>query len=109
FFVIILRPLSSSLFPYTTLFRSPIVYLLLRSVKLNHEYIADEKATQSNDDRINYANLLVSHAFSTPVHSIMNNFFNKPFLKNRIMMLFKNKSRSEERRVGKESRLQWIS
>src|SRR5690606_37379199 len=72
---------------------NPIVYLLLRSVKLNHEYIADEKATQSNDDRINYANLLVSHAFSTPVHSIMNNFFNKPFLKNRIMMLFKNKSK----------------
>ncbi|HUH18457.1 M56 family metallopeptidase [Albibacterium sp.] len=72
---------------------NPIVYLLLRSVKLNHEYIADEKATQSNDDRINYANLLVSHAFSTPVHSIMNNFFNKPFLKNRVMMLFKNKSK----------------
>jgi len=72
---------------------NPIVYLLLRSVKLNHEYIADEKVTSTNDDRINYANLLVSHAFSTPVHSIMNNFFNKPFLKNRVMMLFKNKSK----------------
>lgn len=72
---------------------NPIVYLLLWSVKLNHEYIADEKATDSKDDRINYANLLVSHAFSTPVHSIMNNFFNKPFLKNRVTMLFKNKSK----------------
>ncbi len=72
---------------------NPLVYFLLRSVKLNHEYIADEKATSTNDDRINYANLLVSHAFSTPVHSIMNNFFNKPFLKSRVTMLFKNKSK----------------
>lgn len=72
---------------------NPLVYLLLWSVKLNHEYIADEKATSTNDDRINYANLLVSHVFSTPVHSIMNNFFNKPFLKNRVTMLFKNKSK----------------
>jgi len=72
---------------------NPLVYLLLRSVKLNHEYIADEKAAETNDDRITYANLLISHAFSTPVHSIMNNFFNKPFLKNRVMMLFKNKSK----------------
>ena len=72
---------------------NPIVYLLIRSVKLNHEYIADEETACLENERIDYANLLVSQAFSTNSYSLRNNFFNKPFLKNRIAMLFKNKSK----------------
>jgi len=72
---------------------NPIVYLLIRSVKLNHEYIADEETACMENERIDYANLLVSQAFGTQRYSLRNNFFNKPFLKKRIAMLFKNKSK----------------
>jgi len=72
---------------------NPIVYLLIRSVKLNHEYIADQETATFEDERVEYANLLVSQIFNTHGYSLKNNFFNKPFLKKRIVMLFKNKSK----------------
>lgn len=72
---------------------NPFVYLLQRSVKLNHEYLADEIVASNNKERSDYAQILLSHAFSTPVHSLANHFFNQSFIKNRIAMLFKNKSK----------------
>lgn len=72
---------------------NPIIYLLHGSIKLNHEYIADEIATNSNNDRIDYAQILLSQALGAPIHSLTNNFFNESFIKKRIAMLFKNKSK----------------
>src|SRR5690606_8366100 len=46
-----------------------------------------------DNEKIEYANLLLSQAFRSPIHSLKNIFFNKPFLKKRIAMLFKNKSK----------------
>jgi len=72
---------------------NPVIYLLIRSLKLTHEYIADQESNDSENGRIEYANLLVSQVFNVPVHSLKNNFFNKSFLTKRIDMLFKNKSK----------------
>lgn len=72
---------------------NPIVYLYISAVKLNHEYIADNESVKHQDQRIKYANLLVRQAFNTPGYSLWNNFFNKPILKKRIVMLFKNRSK----------------
>ncbi len=72
---------------------NPVVYLLHRSVKLNHEYIADSIVTQSDNDRTGYAQTLLSQAFGTPIHALTNNFFNQSIIKKRIAMLFKNKSK----------------
>jgi len=72
---------------------NPIVYLLVRSVKLTHEYIADEQFVRAEHERLDYANLLVSRAFNTPNIVLGNHFFNQSFLKNRIVMLFKTKSK----------------
>lgn len=71
---------------------NPIVYLYIRSLKLTHEYIADAACNRSEGQRFEYANILISQAFGTSIHSLENNFFNKPILKNRITMLFRNKS-----------------
>ncbi len=72
---------------------NPLVYLLVRSVKLTHEYIADEHLVRVEHERLDYANLLVSQAFNTPNRRLGNNFLNQSFLKNRIVMLFKTKSK----------------
>lgn len=71
---------------------NPICYLMTRSVKLNHEYIADQKSCTSAD-RIDYAQLLLSKTFSTDTSTLTNNFFNGSILKPRIAMLFKNRSK----------------
>ncbi len=72
---------------------NPIMYLLIRSIKLNHEYIADKETAVLGAERIDYANLLLSRVLNTRGYSINNSFFNKSFLKKRIAMLFRNKSK----------------
>lgn len=72
---------------------NPIVYLFHRSMKLNHEYIADNIAAQGNNDRTDYAQILMCQALDAPIHALANNFFNQSFTKKRIIMLFKNKSK----------------
>lgn len=72
---------------------NPISYWMAKSAKLNHEYIADHKSASSPDDRLEYANLLLSKALATDTHTLSTNFFKKTILKPRIAMLFKNKSK----------------
>lgn len=72
---------------------NPLVYMLHRSIKLNHEYIADQVAAQSDNERSEYAQLIFNQAFSFQNYSQTNNFFNESFTKKRITMLFKNKSK----------------
>ncbi|WP_374950771.1 TonB family protein [Mucilaginibacter sp.] len=71
---------------------NPVVYLYRFAVKHIHEFIADRQALAAGTDKADYALLLLSQTFNSPVHSLVNPFFNHSLLKQRIMMLQKNKS-----------------
>ncbi|QEC77133.1 M56 family metallopeptidase [Mucilaginibacter ginsenosidivorax] len=71
---------------------NPVVYLYRIAIKHIHEYIADRQAVQAGTSKAEYALLLLSQTFNTPTHRLVNPFFNHSLLKQRIMMLQKNKS-----------------
>ncbi|MFI5140678.1 MAG: M56 family metallopeptidase, partial [Sphingobacteriales bacterium] len=71
---------------------NPIVYIYRSAIKHIHEFIADRQALQSGADKADYALLLLSQTFNAPAHQLVNPFFNKSLLKQRIIMLQKNKS-----------------
>ena len=71
---------------------NPVVYLYRYAIKHIHEYIADRQAVKLGTDKADYALLLLSQTFNAPAHQLVNPFFNHSLLKQRIMMLQKNKS-----------------
>lgn len=71
---------------------NPVVYLYRNAVKFIHEFIADRNAVNTGTNKAEYAMLLLSQTFSTPPHRLVNPFFNNSLLKQRILMLQKNKS-----------------
>lgn len=71
---------------------NPVVYFYRRAIKHIHEFIADRHAVEAGTDKADYAMLLLSQTFHTPSHDLVNSFFNKSLLKERIIMLQKNKS-----------------
>jgi TonB family protein len=71
---------------------NPIVYLYRSAIKHIHEYIADRQAIKAGNDKAEYAMLLLSQTFNAPAHRLVNPFYNHSLLKQRIMMLQKNKS-----------------
>ncbi|BAU52192.1 M56 family metallopeptidase [Mucilaginibacter gotjawali] len=71
---------------------NPVVYLYRYAIKHIHEYIADRQAIKAGTGKAEYALILLSQTFDTPAHQLVNPFFNKSLLKQRIMMLHKNKS-----------------
>jgi TonB family protein len=71
---------------------NPIVYFYRRAIKHIHEFIADRHAVDAGTDKADYAMLLLSQTFLAPSHNLVNSFFNKSLLKERIIMLQKNKS-----------------
>jgi TonB family protein len=70
---------------------NPVVYFYRRAIKHIHEFIADNHITQKAD-KADYALLLLNQTFNAPTHGLANHFFNHSLLKQRIMMLQKNKS-----------------
>ncbi len=72
---------------------NPIAYLYRNAIKNIHEFIADDSAASTLEDRSAYALLLVSSVFNTQPQRLTNNFFNQSLLKRRIIMLHKTKSR----------------
>jgi len=72
---------------------NPIVYLYRYTIKHIHEYIADRQAVKFGTDKSDYALLLVSQTFNAPAHKLVNPFFNHSLLKQRILMLQKNRSK----------------
>jgi hypothetical protein len=72
---------------------NPIAYLYRNAIKNIHEFIADDSAASTLEDRSAYALLLVSNVFNTQPQQLTNNFFNQSLLKRRIIMLHKTKSR----------------
>ncbi len=69
---------------------NPVVYLYVRALRLQHEYIADGKTAAS--DQIAYAELLMSRAMGVNGPVLANSFSNKKLLKRRIAMLLQDKS-----------------
>lgn len=71
---------------------NPIVYFYRRAIKHIHEFIADDHATKEAANKADYAMLLLTQTFQVPSHNLVNSFFNHSLLKQRIIMLQKNKS-----------------
>lgn len=71
---------------------NPVVFLYKLAIKHIHEFIADRQALECGTDKADYAVLLLSQTFNTPANQLINSFFNHSLLKQRIMMLQKNKS-----------------
>ncbi len=73
---------------------NPVVYFYKKSIAIIHEFLADEEASKIAQDKIAYANLLVSKQFSIqPAALFTQHFFNHSTLKSRIIMLSKNPSK----------------
>jgi TonB family protein len=71
---------------------NPVVYLYRFAIKHIHEFIADRQAIKSGTEKADYALLLLSQTFNAPPHQLVNPFFNHSLLKQRIIMLQKNRS-----------------
>ena len=71
---------------------NPFVYFYQRQVAIVHEYIADAKAAGKLSKQQYYQDLL-NMTFGTRQLSFTNTFFNHSFIKNRILMLQKSKSK----------------
>ena len=71
---------------------NPVVYFYRRAIKHIHEFIADSKAVKTTTNKSDYALLLLTQTFNIPRHHLVNHFFNGSLLKQRIIMLQKNKS-----------------
>jgi len=71
---------------------NPVVYFYRRAIKHIHEFIADSEAIKTADSKAEYALLLLTQTFNAPQHQLLNHFFNKSLLKQRIIMLQKDRS-----------------
>ncbi len=72
---------------------NPIAYLYKSDIRKLHEYIADAIASETLPEKSTYAMLLFHKKFGAKVLNLTNSFFNQSILKQRIMMLQKNKSK----------------
>jgi len=72
---------------------NPIAFLYKKAIKDIHEFIADETAALTLEDKSAYTLLLVSNVFGAKPQQLTNSFFNQSLLKRRIIMLHKTKSR----------------
>ncbi|GHE23646.1 M56 family metallopeptidase [Sphingobacterium griseoflavum] len=70
---------------------NPVLLRYLKELKFQHECIADE---ESSVDRVAYAELLVAQAMQVEQNHFFHGFSQKSFLKNRIVMLFKDKTQN---------------
>jgi len=73
---------------------NPVLHWYIKELKLQHECIADEQCAV---DKVQYAELLVTNALRVPAGTLEHEFSNHSFLKKRIKMLFKHKSKGINR------------
>lgn len=67
---------------------NPVLLLYKRSLQETHEYLADAQAP----NREHYARFLVAYALNAPIASLTNHFFKPSQIKNRIQMIYKNRT-----------------
>jgi hypothetical protein len=70
---------------------NPVSHLYAKWISENHEYTADSIAAKGIG-RKRYAEILVGETFSLPGFNLTDSFYKPSLTKNRIAMLFKNKS-----------------
>jgi len=71
---------------------NPVVYLLLHSIKEQHEFIADRETSAREENTSAYASFLLNNIYGLNQSGLTNTFFNKSLLKKRIIMLHQKPS-----------------
>lgn len=71
---------------------NPLIWLSQKSIKLNHEFLADQGAVDNKSNIAIYQNILLSYASSTD-HTALESPFNYSLTKKRILMLSQTFSR----------------
>jgi beta-lactamase regulating signal transducer with metallopeptidase domain len=72
---------------------NPLIFFYKRSVKLNHEYLADSFVLNSNVELLDYQNQLINVVFRNNTTYLASNF-NYLLVKKRIIMMTKTKTKS---------------
>jgi TonB family protein len=72
---------------------NPFAWLLGRSIKTNHEFLADEGVLKKGFLKRDYQTLILNEAMGLQVNNLTNNF-NVSLIKNRIKMMTKSRSGS---------------
>lgn len=72
---------------------NPVIYAYKKTIKNIHEYLADEVAAEFQGDKKAYAILLLSQTFGIKPNSLTNGFASKSLVKQRILMLHKQRSK----------------
>ncbi|NQV52831.1 MAG: energy transducer TonB [Flavobacteriales bacterium] len=70
---------------------NPFVHLAAKEVQLNHEFLADERTMRTYGQDYQYS--LLDQALDTQVFRLTNAFYSTSIIKNRILMMNKNRSR----------------
>ena len=73
---------------------NPFAWLMLREVRINHEYLADESVIQTGADKKAYLYHLLQTSYPTQAAANLYSNFNVLPLKKRIMMMNKKRSKS---------------
>ncbi|MFD1165421.1 TonB family protein [Sphingobacterium daejeonense] len=73
---------------------NPVLFWIRDELKFQHECIVDN---HFSEDKVAYAELLVAYAMNIHPHHLSHEFSNKSILKERIKMIFKDKSNSKHR------------
>ena len=73
---------------------NPLLIWIRDELKYQHEFIVDE---QFADNKVAYAELLVAYAMNVHPNQLSHEFSNKSLLKERINMIFKDKSNTRNR------------
>lgn len=81
---------------------NPLIYLLQRSLRTIHEYIADEQTAAQERDALTYSSFLLNNAYGLQGSPIAHSFFNYNLLKKRIIML-------NQKRSGRLARLKYLA
>ncbi|MDP9047930.1 MAG: hypothetical protein M3N14_07320 [Bacteroidota bacterium] len=71
---------------------NPMVYLLQYSIKELHEFIADSETVTLEKNTTEYTDFLVKNAYGLNSNTLVNTFFSKSLLKQRIIMLHQKRS-----------------
>lgn len=70
---------------------NPIFYFFKKELKLQHEFLVDDRF---QEDRVAYAEMLVAYAMKVDRFQLSHEFSNQSLLKERIKMLFHNKTKT---------------
>ena len=68
---------------------NPVFIWLKRSVKLNHEFLADQQVLEKSSDAVEYSSVLLSYSASIHHNSLSSSISNS-LIKKRIIMISKN-------------------